>query len=286
MISQKRTLVNWLSGKQDFWWWLVSIGLFVGSWELASFVGWIDPYFFPPPHDFLHALVEPFLFEPFGTGVSAERYAINSQWIFLPMTIAATFSRVGLGLLVGFTAGAIMGFLIHYLKWFGYITVPVLRLLASISAVAWLPLAVVLLKKGDIIAWVLVALSIVFIVALSVSETIKGIPVSYLNTGKVLGASRRQIFLQVILPYSLPKLYTLMRMNFFAAWMTVLLAETFDVKWGLGVIITLSRALLNARLAWSTIVIIGVCGYIVDLILRWIEKKIFWYNLANLSQSQ
>jgi NitT/TauT family transport system permease protein len=270
----------------DFFWWILSISLFVGAWEIASYFKWLDPYFFPPPHDFVHALFEPFLFEPFGTGISAERYAINSSWMFLPKTIVATFGRVAFGLLVGFVSGAVIGFLIHYLKWFGYITVPMLRLLASISAVAWLPLAIVLFKKGNIIAWILVALSIVFIVALSVSEIIKNIPASHINVARVLGASRRQIFFQVILPYSLPKMYSLMRMNFFAAWMTVLLAETFDVEWGLGVIITLSRALLNARLAWASILIIGASGYIVDLLLRWLEKKLFWYNLATTVQSK
>jgi NitT/TauT family transport system permease protein len=286
MKSSKRNLANLIYANQDILWWMVSIGSVVGFWELAVYVGWLDPYFFPPPHEFLPVLFKPFSFEPFGFGISAERYSVNSGWIFLPLTIAATFFRVGLGLFVGFMVGSVFGFLIHYLKWFGYITVPVLRLLASISAVAWLPLAILIFQKGEIISWVLVALSIGFLVTLSVSETIKGIPVSYLNTGEVLGASRRQIFLQVILPYSLPKLYSLMRMNFIAAWMTVLLAETFDVEYGLGVIITLSRSLLNAKLAWSTVVIIGICGYCVDLILRWFEKKIFWYNLATLSQSQ
>jgi NitT/TauT family transport system permease protein len=72
----------------------------------------------------------------------------------------------------------------------------------------------------------------------------------------------------------------MMRINFFAAWMTVLLAETFDIKWGLGVLITLSRALLNANLAWASIVVIGLAGYVVDLLLRLVEKKLFWYQEA------
>jgi NitT/TauT family transport system permease protein len=189
------------------------------------------------------------------------------------------------GMAIGFTSGVVVGFFVHYQRWFGYIATPILRLMAGISAVAWIPLAIALLRGGERTAVGLVAIAIFFSLALSVSETVKSVPYTYIDAARILGASRRDTFLRVILPHSLPKLYSRMRFNFFGAWMTVLLAELFDIEMGLGLIIFLASSYLNIKLAYIAIVLIGACGAAIDLILRALEKRLFWYEYATVTET-
>lgn len=263
--------------KEIAWWWL-SIGLLVGLWELGYFMGWLDPFLFPPPHLFLMILFDAPRFQPFGVGFQGIDDQLGS--FFLLRAIGATFFRVAVGLVIGYTLGATAGFLIHYQRWFGYVTTPILRLMASVSAVAWFPLMMAILRSGELTAIALVALAIFFPLALSVGEAVQSVPPNLVQAARVMGASRQQVFVSVILPYSLPRLFSLMRLNFFGAWMTILLSELFDVKLGLGLFIFLSRAYLNSELAWALLVVIGVCGYVVDLILRLIGDRLFWYQTA------
>ena len=259
-------------------WWSLSIGLLVGLWELGCFMGWLDLLLFPPPHVFLQLLFDAPRFQPFGVGFQGIDDQLSS--FFLLRAIGATFTRVAVGLVIGYTLGATVGFLIHYQSCLGYITTPSLRLMASVSAVAWFPLTIAILRNGEFTAIALVALAIFFPLSLSVGEAVQSVPPNLVQAARVMGASRQQVFLSVILPYSLPRLFSLMRLNFFGAWMTILLSELFDVKLGLGLFIFLSRAYLNSELAWALLVVIGVCGYVVDLILRLIGGRLFWYHTA------
>jgi NitT/TauT family transport system permease protein len=265
-------------------WWLLSIGLFVMVWEIGYWAGWLDPLLFPPPHIFIPIIFDSPRFQPFGVGYQGVDEEISN--FFLLRAVGATFLRVAIGLLIGYASGVVVGFLIHYQRWFGYISTPMLRLMASISAVAWFPLVIAILRSGEYTAIALVALAVFFPLTLAVSETVQSVPPTFVNAARVIGASRRQIFLGIVLPYCQPQLYRLMRINFFGAWMTILLSELFDVKIGLGIFIFLSRAYLNSELAWALVVIIGACGYTADLIMRWIGERLFWYETATTSKAR
>ena len=268
---------------QDIAWWFISVGLFVGLWELGSAMGWVDEFLFPPPHRFIPLIFDSPKFQPYGIGFQGIEDQI--AFLFLPRAIGATSFRVIGGMFVGFILGTLFGFLIHYQRWFGYISLPTFRLMASVSAVAWFPLIIALLRNGELTALALVALAVFFPVTLAVSETVKSVQSELIHVAKILGADRWHIFLNIILPNSLPRLYTIMRLNFYGAWMTILLSELFDVRMGLGVFIFLSRSYLNAELAWVAIFIIGVVGYTLDLILRQIGRRLFWYHFATTAEN-
>ena len=56
---------------------------------------------------------------------------------------------------------------------------------------------------------------------LATVSMIDGVSPTYVNVARIMGATRRQIFLQVILPAILPGLFLILRLNLFAAWMIV-----------------------------------------------------------------
>ena len=112
---------------------------------------------------------------------------------------------------------------------------------------------------------------------LSTLSQIDSVPASYLHVARIMGANKRQLFRHVILPTILPSLFVTLRMNLFAAWMVVLIAEAVGVGSGLGQIVMMARNTFNAGLVFFTMTLIGLLGFTVDRGLLWVQKRVLWW---------
>lgn len=92
-----------------------------------------------------------------------------------------------------------------------------------------------------------------------------------------MGASKREIYLRVIIPAILPGMLIVLRLNLFAAWMVVLIAESTGVGYGLGQVIMLARNTFNPSLVFFTIAVIGVLGFLFDYALRVLQGRILYW---------
>ena len=256
-------------------WWFISIGLFVGIWELTFATGLYSERILPPPHIFLSDIpnqIQHFDFSRHNPGEDSPGrvYAVIE-------TIFATVKRVVAGLGLGFVLGVMTGALIRYTQWLGKLTLPVVTLLAPISPFAWLPVAVYLFGTGDKPAIFLVFIAVFFIIALATMAEIDAVNETYLNVARIMGASRLQIYLLVILPAVLPGLFMILRLNLFAAWMIVLIAESAGSDSGLGALIMLARNTAASNLVMIAIVVLGALGWIFDIILRYIQNRMLYW---------
>jgi NitT/TauT family transport system permease protein len=264
---------RWIATAQSVGWAMLSIGLFVAIWEIAWWRGWANPLLLPPPHIFLANLTEQFrFFDPNGERIGALSTG-GSLWSVLGV-IGWSSMRVFLGLLIGFTASVIVGVAIRYFNIFGKLTLPLITMLAPISPVAWLPVAIFVFGIGNPPAIFLVFISIFFVMVLA---QIDAVPKHYIQLARVMGASKQQIFLRVILPAILPGLFVTLRMNLFGAWMVVLIAEAVGVGSGLGQVTMMARNTFNASLVFFTMTLIGLTGFLFDQALRLIQRKVLWW---------
>lgn len=256
-------------------WWLASVGIFVGVWEISWAVGWADPLLMPPPHLFLSNLPDQFKFFDAGSRIGVDSQGASVLGVV--EVIAWTTLRVVLGLGIGFVLAVATGILNRYNQVFGRLTLPTLTLLAPISPVAWLPVAIFLFGIGNIPAVFMVFISVYFVIVLATLSQIDNVPVSQIQVARILGATKRQIYLGVILPSILPGLFLLLRLNLFAAWMAVLIAEAVGVGSGLGQIVMMARNTFNSSLVFFTMTLIGLLGFLLDYTLRIVQKRMLWW---------
>lgn len=275
--KEKRQRKSAVSGLEKFTantiWWIVSIGLFVGIWELLAALRVINTLLLPPPHEFVAEILnqEQFL----APQVGAERTGAN----FVALTaIVATLRRVLAGLTLGFFAALSFGGLASYFKVFGKLTLPVVTLLAPIAPVAWIPLAILTFGIGDGAAVFVVFIGIFFILSLATVNSINDVDQVYINTARVLGASRRQVMRHIILPAIIPNLFVILRMNLFGAWMAVLAAEMVGVNTGLGAIVMVGRQMFNPKLMFLGMAMIGLVGYLLDVGFAQVQKRVLWWK--------
>lgn len=257
-------------------WVLASLSLFIGFWEFAWWRGWANPLLLPPPHIFLTNLPDQFrFFDPGGTRAGA--LATGGSIFSVLGVIGWSSFRVIVGLALGFILSLSIGLGIRYFPVFGKLVLPLVTMLAPISPVAWLPVAVFIFGIGNPPAFFLVFIAVFFIMTLATLSLIDNVPKHYIQLARIMGCDKRQIYRHVILPAILPELFVTLRMNLFAAWMVVLIAEAVGVGSGLGQVTMMARNTFNASLVFFTMTLIGLTGFAFDQGLRYIQRKVLWW---------
>ncbi len=260
-------------------WSFVSVGLFVGIWELCWYFGLADRRLLPPPHIFLGNFAEQAKF--FNT---AQRWAIGVNQAAGPtpfeavlISIASSTFRVVTGLFLASVASLILGVAIRYFWLVEKLTLPTVTLLAPVSPMAWLPVAIFMFGIGNGPAIFMVFIALFFIMVLATVAQIDTVNRNFIHVARTMGASKRQIYAQVIIPAILPGLLMVLRMNLFGAWMVVLVAEATGVGYGLGQVIMLARNTFNPSLVFFTIAVIGALGFLCDGLLRLVQRRLLYW---------
>lgn len=264
---------------QRLLWGALSIGLFAGLWELCWALGWSDPKLLPPPHVFIGNIVDQAKFFntvnrwQIGAGVGSG----PSPAMAVVYTVLSSTGRVLTGLVIAFTLAITTGVAIRYFKLFERLTLPTITLLAPVSPIAWLPVAIFLFGIGNGPAVFMVVVALFFHMVLATITQIEGVNRNLINVARTMGATKRQIYARVVIPAILPGLFMVLRMNLFGAWMVVLVAEATGVGSGLGQVVMLARNTFNSSLSFFTMTLIGVTGFAFDVALRLIQRKVlFW----------
>ena len=254
-------------------WWVLSIGIVVAVWEGAAALQLIDPLILPPPHLFIAEIQQQAQFLLPRIGVQR----VGANFVALS-AIIASLQRVLIGLLLAFITSLLIGSLAFYIDVFGKLMLPAVTLLAPIAPVAWIPFALVAFGIGDGAAIFVVFIGIVFTLTLGTVHHMTHVHQVYINSARVLGASRRQVMFHVILPAILPNLFVIMRMNFFGAWTGVLAAEMVGVNTGLGTIVMVGRQMMNMNLTFLGMAMIGLVGYLLDAGLAVLQTRVLWWK--------
>ena len=260
-------------------WAVVSIGMFCAIWEVLWAIGWADPRLLPPPHVFLGSIAS-----------QAKYFNTISRWqvgagmdagpppaLAVVYTAGATIGRVVSGLVIASVLSVGTGILIRYFLLFERLTLPMVTLLAPVSPIAWLPVAIFMFGIGNRPAVFMVVVALLFHMTLSTIAQIDGVNRNFIHVARTMGATKRQIYARVIVPAILPGMLLVLRMNLFAAWMAVLIAETTGVGYGLGQVIMLARNTFNPSLVFFTIALIGALGFSFDFALRMLQNRLLYW---------
>ena len=248
---------------------LLSIGLMVTLWEYSESLGATTlAYVLPPPSKFLHSVAQ-----------SDFKIGLGSQAATVWQSVISTFMRVFVGMAIAFVAAIFTGALLSLSKVATWSLSPLLHLLAPIAPIAWIPTAIVIFGISNVTAIFIVFMGVYFILTLATLAEIARVPPEFSTVAANLGASPLQIWLRVVLPAVLPGVFTLLRTNFIAAWMAVLVAEMVGLRDGLGAIIMMGRNLFNNELILFGMLVIGLSGFVVDKLLGLIGRRVLWWRV-------
>ena len=141
------------------------------------------------------------------------------------VALAGSLQRVLIGFVVGALVGIPLGIAMGVLPWFNRGMRPVTESLRSIAPIAWIPLAILWLGVKGNAALFVVAYSAVFPFIVNSAQAARSVDRNHLRAAQMLGAGPGLILRSVVLPSTLPQIFTAARIAMAIAWSSIIAAE-------------------------------------------------------------
>jgi len=114
----------------------------------------------------------------------------------------------------------------------------------------------------------LLFLAALWIMAIAARSGVSSVNLAKIHAAYSLGASKFQILRHVIIPNSLPEIFTGARVAMGICWGTVVAAELVAAEKGAGKMIIAASKFQQTDVVMMGIILIGVIGYSIDLLMR------------------
>ncbi|EFL88800.1 ABC transporter permease [Ahrensia sp. R2A130] len=189
----------------------------------------------------------------------------NVMWSLIRVVIG-----FALGCLFGIPLGFAMGLNSWLRGWFD----PIVEFMRPVPPLALIPLVIIWFGIGEQGKISLLFLAALWIMTIGARAGVSGVNISKVHAAYSLGATKPQILSKVILPNSLPEIFTAARVAMGVCWGTVVAAELVAAEKGAGKMIIAASKFQLTDIVLIGIIIIGVIGYGIDVLMRMAENKL------------
>jgi nitrate/nitrite transport system permease protein len=182
--------------------------------------------------------------------------------------------RVARGFLLGAAIGTPLGFLFGVSPMLSRMFDPLMQVMRPISPLAWLPLGLILFQKSEPAALFSIAVCSMWPTIINTMVGVRAIPQDYWNVAKVLRLSRTTTFIKIIVPATLPYMFTGYRLSLGIAWLVIVASEMLTGTPGVGGFLWQEyNSLIYAHILLA-IVTIGIIGFVLDRLMGMAEAKL------------
>ncbi|MEM9786886.1 MAG: ABC transporter permease [Pseudomonadota bacterium] len=180
--------------------------------------------------------------------------------------------RVIVGFLLGALVGIPLGYAMGLSNWFRGWFDPIVEFMRPVPPLALIPLVIIWFGIGEVGKIILLFLAALWIMAIAARSGVSGVRISKIHAAYSLGASKWQIMRHVIIPNSLPEIFTGARVAMGVCWGTVVAAELVAAQKGGGMMISVAADFQQTDIVMMGIILIGIIGFTIDVLMRQAEK--------------
>jgi NitT/TauT family transport system permease protein len=234
----------------------VQIGILVGAvtlWQAAADHGWIDGFFWSKPSAVYATLIKFF--------------AEGEAWTDIGFTFRSTI----LGFLLGTASGSLIGLSFWWSRNYAAIAQPYLICFHSLPKLALAPLVILIFGIG-LASKVAIATALTIIVsALTTYAGVKALDPDQERLFYSLGASRMQVFRKLVVPFCLPWIISVLRVNIGLALTGAIVGEFIAAQHGLGRAILYAGNTYDIALVWVASLVLSTLAIAMYGAVSWIE---------------
>jgi len=244
----------------------VGFGIVLAIWSVSS-ATWAKSL--PSPAKTWEAS-KPYIMEPFAKRGEMDQGILRFTWYSLTL--------VAKGYLLALVIGTPIGFFLGLSKVFTKTFDPIIQVLRPVSPLAWLPLGLILFmgtgkEAGTWGALFTIAICSMWPTVLNTAVGVRAVPQDYLNVAKVLKLSRTKTLFKVLIPATLPYMFTGFRLSLGIAWLVIVAAEMLTGRPGVGGFLWQEYNSLIYEHIILSIATIGVVGFILDRLMSLVEMR-------------
>lgn len=237
-------------------WRLALLVVFAGAWEGATRGRLINPFWVSSP-----SLIVADLWKAFVGGSVYEHVAVSLYEAFV-------------GFVTGAAVGILGGFALARWDRLARVLDPYVTALNSLPRVALAPLFILWFGIGLTSKIVLAFSLVVFILLVNTYAGAKNVDQDLVIITRLLGASRRQLTLKVILPASIPWIFAGFRLGVAYALIGAVVGEVIVAQAGLGFLISAAAGVFNTTGVFSALIILMVVAMLLNELMKAAERKL------------
>ena len=230
-----------------------------GTLNFEPAKGWqMEPIWLPPPEAVMARLID----------ISKDGYRDSTLWEHLGYSLFRVIVGFFFGALIGIPLGYAMGLSDWFRGWFD----PIVEFMRPVPPLALIPLVIIWAGIGETGKIILLFLAALWIMAIAARAGVSGVNITKVHAAYSLGASKFQIMRHVIVPNSLPEIFTGARVAMGVCWGTVVAAELVAAEKGAGMMIMVASKFQLTDIVLMGIILIGVIGFGIDILMRKVES--------------
>lgn len=238
--------------------------LLLSIWEILSRTEIINPIYWPAPTSLWGSFVE----------------LVTEDDLLHDIQLSTV--RILGGFALGAVPGVILGLAMGLFWPVRVFLMPLAAALYAVPKIAILPLVMIVFGIGETSKFMIVALSIFFLVVLNTMSGVMEIDRSFRDVARNLGASKLELFTTVALPGALPSIFTGLRLALGFALIVIVGTEFLTVsQGGIGAMIWQSWTILAVEKMMVGLIITGIMGWLLSLLVNVTERLLMPWRVAD-----
>lgn len=234
----------------------IAILVFLALWEVLPRLGWVDATFLPPFSEVLRALA--------GMLASGE----------LQAHLFASGARALAGFAIAIVVGVPLGLVIGWYRGVAEILNPLLEVFRNTAPLAILPVFVLILGMGETSKVSMVVYSCLWPIVLNTVSGVRNVDPLLIRSARSMALSPLRLFYKVVLPASVPTVFTGIRVAGAYSILVLIAAEMVGAKAGLGYLVNYSQFTFEIPKMYAGIVTLSLLGLLFNQGLVLAEQRL------------
>ncbi|MER8070569.1 ABC transporter permease [Streptomyces sp. NPDC094034] len=238
----------------------------IGMWEWLARTAVIDPFNFSMPSRIWDQM---------------RQWALHgtpqgSLW----EQIWYTLYEALLGWVIGVTGGVVLGIALGRIRFLAEVLGPYIKVLNALPRIVLAPIFLIWFGLGPASKVASAVVLVFFPVFFNAFQGAREVDRNLVSNARILGASNRQVTLQVVIPSATSWIFTSLHVSFGFALIGAIVGEYIGATKGLGLLVSASQGTFNAAGVYAAMVILAVVALLAEGLLSFLERRLFRWKPA------
>ncbi|MFD8546491.1 ABC transporter permease [Streptomyces sp. NPDC059649] len=231
--------------------------------------------------------------DPFNFSMPSKIWDQMSQWALNGTPQGPLWEQVGytlyealLGWVIGVLAGVVLGIGLGRVRFLADVLGPYIKVLNALPRIVLAPIFLIWFGLGPASKVASAVVLVFFPVFFNAFQGAREVDRNLVANSRILGASNRQVTLQVVIPSATSWIFTSLHVSFGFALIGAIVGEYIGATKGLGLLVSASQGTFNAAGVYAAMVILAVVALVAEGLLAFLERRLFRWKPADRSDDR